>query len=499
MLKINFFCFRMILSCFRRFRPVVNKQLIFYACSSVNVSQKRQCGDISQSKLEIFKEIFDESEDKDEYLNLRSRYFLQENLGHQVIILQPFLRTGNSETTKELMLDESKALIETLNWKVVNSMCIGLSSFKKAELFGSGKLAEIQELISNDPRITAVFLSLYQLTTTQRILLENRFSIPVIDRYNLVLQIFHQHARTREAKLQVALAEIPYIRNRICVDYEREQNSKHSKSNMGESSFETRRNSLKKLERNIRSKIDKLRAQRKKLREGKNREKFKTCAVVGYTNCGKTSLIKALTGEDLEPKNQLFATLDVTCHLGVLPSNLKCIYIDTVGFISDIPTPLIASFSATLEDAVQADMILHVRDLSHPDTLHQNSQVLATFNKLNFPLSARENIITVGNKIDKVGTETIKSLINTDVIPVSATLNIGLTHLSRSIERLLIKLSGRRRMVYRVRTGGEEQLWLRRNGTVISSAVAEDLNYSDMTVLLSPEEIGKFHATFINV
>jgi len=457
----------------------VNKQLIFYACSSVNVSQKRQCGDISQSKLEIFKEIFDESEDKDEYLNLRSRYFLQENLGHQVIILQPFLRTGNSETTKELMLDESKALIETLNWKVVNSMCIGLSSFKKAELFGSGKLAEIQELISNDPRITAVFLSLYQLTTTQRILLENRFSIPVIDRYNLVLQIFHQHG--------------------ICVDYEREQNSKHSKSNMGESSFETRRNSLKKLERNIRSKIDKLKAQRKKLREGKNREKFKTVAVVGYTNCGKTSLIKALTGEDLEPKNQLFATLDVTCHLGVLPSNLKCIYIDTVGFISDIPTPLIASFSATLEDAVQADMILHVRDLSHPDTLHQNSQVLATFNKLNFPLSARENIITVGNKIDKVGTETIKSLINTDVIPVSATLNIGLTHLSRSIERLLIKLSGRRRMVYRVRTGGEEQLWLRRNGTVISSAVAEDLNYSDMTVLLSPEEIGKFHATFINV
>ena len=191
------------------------------------------------------------------------------------------------------MLAESKALVETLNWRVVDTVMVGLNSHKKKELFTAGKIAEIQALVAKDLRITAVFLSLYQLTATQRISLENHFQVPVIDRYNLVLQIFHKHARTSEARLQVALAEIPYLKNRLIVDYERDQTAKHNKGNLGEQAFETRRFSLKLLEGKIRRRIDKMRTQRQRLREGKQRSKLPTVAVVGYTNAGKTSLIKA--------------------------------------------------------------------------------------------------------------------------------------------------------------------------------------------------------------
>jgi len=203
----------------------------------------------------------------------------------------------------------------------------------------------------------------------QRLQLEATFEVPVIDRYNLVLQIFLQHAATREARLQVSLAEIPYLRNRLAVQYEVERNSKSSGGNLGEQYFEKHRFVLKKLEKAVKKKIADLRSQRERLRERRKKLGVPTVAVIGYTNCGKTSLIKALTQQtEMEPKNALFATLDVTCHRTTLPpSNIDVVFIDTVGFISDIPTPLVASFSSTLEDALQADLLLHVRDLSHPD------------------------------------------------------------------------------------------------------------------------------------
>ena len=449
----------------------------------------------------------EEDGDKEEYLTLRNRYFQLKHQGHQVVILQPFLRTKFSKqnstnadikvNSTELALQESKALVETLNWKVVDSITVGLNSYKKRELFGSGKLAEIESLVGRNLRITAVFISLYQLTTTQRISLENRFCVPVIDRYNIVLQIFHQHARTSEARLQVALAEIPYLKNRLMVDYERDQVAKHSKGNLGESVFERKRFVLKKLEGKIHKKIDKIKNQRQKLREGKARSRIPTIAVVGYTNSGKTTLIKALTGDDLEPADRLFATLDVTAHLGTLPCNLQCLFIDTVGFISDIPTPLIASFSATLEDAVQADLVLHVRDVSHPDTRNQNLQVLDTLNRLDVTLSDT-NVITAGNKIDCVEPERLKELVRDNIVPISALHGVGLTQLTHKLENVLIDVTNRKRYVYRVRTGSDEENWLKRHGVVVSGEVdVEDVNYTNFTVLLSQEDKGKFYNQFI--
>ena len=448
--------------------------------------------------------IMDEEDgDREEYLTLRSRYFQLKDASHQVILVQPFIKNktspdgSNAVNNCELALAESKALVETLNWKVVDAVTAGLASYQKRELFGSGKLAELENLVSRDLRITAVFVSLYQLTTTQRIGLEDRFKVPVIDRYNIVLQIFHQHARTAEARLQVALAEIPYLKNRLMVDYERDQIAKHTKGNLGESVFDRKRFVLKKLEKKIHGKIAKIKSQRQKLRDGKPRSRLPTVAVVGYTNSGKTTLIKALTGDALEPADRLFATLDVTAHKGVLPSNLQCLFLDTVGFISDIPISLIASFSATLEDALEADLILHVRDVSHPDTVNQNSQVLKTLRKLNVSLYD-SHVITTGNKIDGIPTENIKDLFHENIVPISALHGIGLPQLALTLDSILMRVTQREKSVYRVRTGSVEEEWLRRHAVVVSGEVDHtDLNYTQLTVLLSQEEKGKFFNQYV--
>ena len=233
---------------------------------------------------------------------------------------------------------------------------------------------------------------------------------------------------------------------RLAVQYEVERNSKSSGGNLGEQYFEKHRFVLKKLENTVKKKIADLRSQRERLRERRKKTGVPTVAVIGYTNCGKTSLIKALTQQaELEPKNALFATLDVTCHRTTIPpSNIdvgyglifdvlflsihQVVFIDTVGFISDIPTPLVASFSSTLEDALQADLLLHVRDLSHPDTLYQNTQVLSTLKRLGATKEALDSMVTVGNKVDLVSEE---QLLSSPCLPVSATLGLGLDHLAR--------------------------------------------------------------------
>ena len=390
------------------------------------------------------------------------------------------------------------ALVNTLQWRVVDAFQVGLDSYSGTEFFRSGKMEEISNLIAQDQRITSVYISVYKLSYSQRLAIENHFRVPVIDRYGLVLQIFHLHARTVEAKLQVSLAEIPYLKHRLNTEYFDEQRSKHSGGNLGESVFESRNFALKKMESRIKKKIEKFSLQRQKLRESKQRSVIPTVAIVGYTNCGKTSLIKALTGEEnLKPENKLFATLDVTCHSGGLPDNLQCIYIDTVGFLSDIPTKLIASFSATLEDAIQADLVVHVRDLSHPDTVHQDREVMNTLRKLNFK-PTDGNIITAANKIDKVRKEDIKVAKSEGLIPISATLNIGLAYLQKEIQKRLISIREMERTVIRIQTGSDVMEWLKVNTTVADINVDEsDPNYCMLSVLWNKQIKGKFEKLFL--
>ena len=435
--------------------------------------------------------------------DLVDRYFHVSTMAHQVLVIQPFIKSGKAakkDTNQELMLEESLALVRTLGWKVVDHMCIGLQSFKKAFLFGSGKLNELEEIVNKNQKITAVYVSMYQLTAPQRVELEDMFQVPVIDRYNLVLQIFFQHAKTRESQLQVALAEIPYLKNRLMVEYELERGNKHSKDCSGEKYFEVQRFILKKLEGGIKKRIEQLKGQRRKLRFQRKEREVPTVAVIGYTNCGKTSLIKTITeSSTLEPRDQLFATLDVTCHGTKLPgSNMEAVFIDTVGFISDIPTPLIASFSSTLEDALYADQLLHVVDYSNPDWAHQTAQVLVTLRRLQVPMESLDKMITVGNKIDKLPTDQWAGSKERGFLPISATMGYGLDHLVGIVEEKLINGTGRLKVVMKVRPGGGEWGWLHRNSSVGRVVVwGEDNNYNLVTLVITRVKMEKFKSLFV--
>lgn len=201
----------------------------------------------------------------------------------------------------------------------------------------------------------------------------------------------------------------------------------------------------------------------------------------------------ALTNGNLVPQDRLFATLDVTVHSMVLPSSLRTLFVDTVGFISDIPTSLIASFASTLEDVALADVIIHVRDISHPNTVAQKAKVITTLRQLNVRPRLLETMISVGNKIDMLDESEWTQLQDADYIPISATEGFGLDLVVRRVERTIMEETGRKKMVFRCKTGSEEYNWLVQNVTISSSeADDKDMNYSLLSTVVLPYDLERF-------
>ena len=269
---------------------------------------------------------------------------------HRVFIIQPYIKWGADKkrnTTPELQLAEAESLIRTLpRWIVAGKECIPLLSLQRKKLMGSGALKKLKARIKNCDYITALFISTNILKLIQINELQKEFGLPVFDRYSVVIHIFRLHAKSPEAKLQVAIAEIPYIWKKIV-----ESNIDGKKINLEES----KKRLLQSHQGKLRKELKKLQERRHLIRRKRQIFDIPSVAIVGYTNCGKTSLIKALTGDlSLTPRNQLFATLDTTAHEGLLPSRLKVIYMDTIGFIQDVPEGLLAPFAVTFEDAIVA-------------------------------------------------------------------------------------------------------------------------------------------------
>ena len=240
---------------------------------------------------------------------------------------------------------------------------------------------------------------------------------------------------------------------------------------------------------------------RKLLRNKRKQHNYPIIAVVGYTNAGKTSIIKALTQEEaIQPKDQLFATLDVTAHAG-LPCNLEIIYMDTVGFMSDLPTGLIECFVATLEDAMLADVILHVQDLSHSCYESQKQHVETTLKTLTQNIYLEENgkavlppIISVGNKIDLVDTKDHKDFSG---LVVSAKKNQGLTELLVEIEEHILKTTNRKKLTIRVPNGGIEMSWLYKNAAVVNmKADDKDSQNLLMDIVIKESVLQQFKKQF---
>lgn len=422
-----------------------------------------------------------------------------------VLLIQPYIKWGprKAAVKPEHQLAEAESLVRTLpNWKVEKSMKVPVESMEKRTLFGSGKLEELRNMIqksneSGSP-ITCVFVSKGMLTFVQKSNLEDSLNLPVMDRYSIVIQILRLHATSTESKLQVALAEIPYIWGQMR-DIENLAGSGIKKQRFYLT--DQQKMMLKQREKKIRTELNGLRARRELLRNNRRQKQFPVIAVVGYTNSGKTSLIKALTNEaSLQPKDQLFATLDVTAHAGRLPCRLEVLFVDTVGFMSDLPTGLIECFVATLEDALEADIIIHVQDISHDDWYEQKNHVETTLaslirNNTKQTDHIMDNVINVGNKVDLVPVEARNFR---ELRTISSTTFAGINDLLIDVEQKLLASTNRVKMTMRVPMGGEEMQWLYKNAAVTDSeADSENSQMILLHVVISSAKLQQFKHRYV--
>ncbi|XP_063929181.1 putative GTP-binding protein 6 [Zophobas morio] len=396
--------------------------------------------------------------DDSEYLSFTEKY-LKLDPSKTCYIIQPYVKWGPQKKegiTPEEQLDEAKALVNTLpSWDVEDTITVPLESLDKKALFGSGSLEKLRQLIRGNAGVNAIFINVGTLKKSQLLNLEKEFGVPILDRYKIVMQILKLHAVSKHAKLQVALAELYYV-----------QRTTFREENFGKPEREKVKLMFQNREQKLKNAIKELRAERALLRNKRQKIDYPVVAVVGYTNAGKTSVIKALTGEEkLKPRNQLFATLDVTMHEGMLPSGLKVLYVDTVGFISDIPTNLIECFVATLEDAVLADVILHVEDIASTCFEFKRKHVLDTLRDLAAKAQTSHvlnKIVSVGNKCDLVPRE-----VNVGMLKVSSKNDIGLDVLRLKLEECILSNTNRKKLKIRVPIGSEAIRWLYKNSTVI--------------------------------
>ena len=263
---------------------------------------------------------------------------------HTLLVIQPDVKHGSEwpRVSPEHKLEEAVSLAESVSsWCVYDTRIDSLRRPNSKHLFGTGKVAELQEVIKKLP-ISAVFVNIAVLTPVQQTNLENMFNVDVFDRFSVVLRIFKERAQTIQAKVQVQLAESPYLRSRLSQsDKDGGHRNRGVSGKMpggGESPLHLQQLELARREKKLLQKLEQIRTKRLVTRTHRSRTSVPLVAVVGYTNAGKTSLIRALTKDDsLQPEDMLFATLDTTVHAGRLPSGLKVLYMDTIGFISDLP------------------------------------------------------------------------------------------------------------------------------------------------------------------
>lgn len=433
--------------------------------------------------------------------------------GHNVMVIQPweaFMNFGRESTDPELQLKECVSLCNTIqDWQVVAKKIVFSRFLNKKHVFGKNTFAELKEDILGRKNVSATVFGVEVLSGVQLKTIEHELKMPCYDRFTVVLNIFRQHARTSESKIQIALAELSYIRANLREIHESSEFSSTNDSlktmigGLSEKYYHRRLSILKRREHKLKLLLDKIRQQRQVTSKLRRKSNMPIVSVVGYTNCGKTSLIKHLTcDESLIPKDQLFATLDVTAHTGSLPSAREVIFMDTVGFLSRIPILLIEAFSATLKDAQDSDLIIHVLDITHPDSRLQYATVINALESIKINRSLIRSKITVGNKIDLISEKQLDDLIKTQSVPrcdvcVSVTDGTNMSQLVEAIDRGLSENLNYLEVKIRVSNGGAAYTWLRKNSTIKECKADEsDGNFLVCLVSMSPTCIGRWSKRF---
>ncbi len=354
---------------------------------------------------------------------------------------------------------------------MVHEHVFALRSRTPATLFGKGQTEMAGAAIAEEHVTVAVVDA--SLTPVQQRNLETAWKCKVIDRTGLILDIFGARARTREGSLQVELAHLDYQRSRLVRSWthlERQRGGFGFLGGPGETQIEADRRLIGDRIARLKQELEEVRRTRGLHRGARKRVPYPVVALVGYTNAGKSTLFNALTGAAVMAEDQLFATLDPTMRGLVLPSGRHAILSDTVGFISDLPTELVAAFRATLEEVAEADLLLHVRDVSHPDTAAQRADVEAVLNGLvkDGALDATwpARTLEVLNKADLMGGIANVPLRDDAGIAVSALTGEGLPALLSAIDRFLASQLVTLEVDVPV-TDGAKLAWLYRHGEVL--------------------------------
>ena len=393
----------------------------------------------------------------------------------------------------EARLDEAKGLTCAIDLDVVDALIAPVGQIRPATYLGKGKVEEIVGLVSAQGAELVVMDC--ALSPIQQRNLEKAWNTKVLDRTGLILEIFGRRAKTKEGALQVELAHLNYQRSRLVRSWthlERQRGGFGFMGGPGETQIEADRRLIGERITRLENELKKVQATRRLHREGRKRVPYRVVALVGYTNAGKSTLFNRLTRADVQAADMLFATLDPTLRAIHLPHGGKAMLSDTVGFISNLPTQLVAAFRATLEEVLEADVILHVRDISHEDAEAQQRDVDAVLRQLGIdPDQGR--ILEIWNKIDRFSSEERDKLRNIAArrppehpcVLVSAQAGEGIDDLLAAIEDRLA--SARVTLDLTIdASDGAGISWLHRNSEVLDKRLND--GRFDMTVRVEPSK-----------
>jgi GTP-binding protein HflX len=417
--------------------------------------------------------------------------------GERAIIAVPELPREASRRSGEARIEEAEGLAEAIGIDVIAGKAFRVRAPRPATLLGKGQVEEIADLAKEQG--AGLLIVDAALTPVQQKNLEDEAGTKVIDRTGLILEIFGERAATSEGRLQVELAHLDYQAGRLVRSWthlERQRGGFGFLGGPGETQIEADRRLIRDRMAKIRRELDQVKRTRGLHRDRRQRAPWPVVALVGYTNAGKSTLFNRLTGEAVFAENLLFATLDPTMRDIRLPGFDKVILSDTVGFVSDLPTELIAAFRATLEEVREADLLVHVRNMAHPDHEAQGEDVEDVLSSLGLAEEGAPPRVEAWNKIDLLSVEDRTRLIEEanrreDVVPISAVSGEGLAEL-------------RERMAERLRSGeqvheiclpasaGDRIAWLHARGEVLTQAIDHD--QVQLSVRLSPDNWARFQA-----
>ncbi len=408
---------------------------------------------------------------------------------------------GSGRRDPDARLAEGVGLARAIDLIVTHAEVINLAKPHPATLFGSGTVDRLSHLIAAEGEKTGDLLIVVvdsTLSPVQQRNLERAWNCKVIDRTGLILEIFGERARTREGRLQVELAALSYQRGRLVRSWthlERQRGGAGFMGGPGETQIETDRRLIDQRIAHLKRQLDDVKRTRALHREARRRVPYPIIAMVGYTNAGKSTLFNYLTKADVAARDQLFATLDPTMRGLELPSGRTVILSDTVGFISGLPHELVNAFHATLEEVLEADIILHIRDISHPDTEAQKLDVLSVLDELGLGDEIEQLVIEVLNKIDLLEDKQRQVVANraersnVPVIPLSALTGDGTAILVDAVDDRIA--AGCRTIDGTLGYGGGATLaWLYDHGDVVERRDEADAVH--LTVRLDAKNAARF-------